>query len=273
MDGNVRACYVHSVSIASLHRRAWLVLAVVSLVLGWAFPAFAAYTPPPLVGHVVDEAGALTASERAALDAKLDHARKTKGPAVVVLLVGPLDGTPIEDVAYTAFNTWGVGASGKDDGVLLVVAPSDRKLRIETGKGVGGALTDVQSSHINREIIGPALAKGDTYGALDRGTDAILAALAKDPSLETPPGAQAQPRNKSPFENPIVIGVIVLVLIVVVALSIVSRTFRMMLFGFLRILFFFLSVFGGRGGGGGGGGSSYGGGGGRSGGGGSSDDY
>ncbi len=240
------------------------------LALTWAFPALAAYTPPPLVGHVVDVPGALTASERSALDAKLDHARKSKGPAVAVLVVGPLDGTPIEDVAYQTFNTWAVGASGKDDGVLLVVAPSDRKIRIETGKGVGGALTDVQSSHINREIIGPALAKGDTYGALDRGTDAILSALAKDPSLETPPDQQLKTKKKSPLQNPLVIGGIVLALVVIIGLSIVSRTFRMMLFGFLRILFFFLSVFGGRGGGGG---SSYGGGGGKSGGGGSSDDY
>jgi len=258
------------VSPSSFRRRACLVVAFVTLALTWAFPALAKYVPPPLVGHVVDVPGLLSAGEHAALDAKLDQARKSHGPAVVVLVVGPLEGTPIDDVAYEAFNTWGVGAGGKDDGVLLVVAPSDRKIRIETGKGVGGALTDVQSSHINRDIIGPRLAKGDTYGALDRGTDAILEALAKDPTLEKKPGAPDPTAKKSPLQNPLVLGGIAIVLVVVIGLAIVSRTFRMMLFGFLRILFFFLQIFGGRGGGGG---SSYGGGGGRSGGGGSSDDY
>lgn len=254
--------------LASLSRRACLVVAIVLLALTFAVPALAKYVPPPLVGHVVDVPGLLGAGQRNALDQKLDRARKNHGPAVVVLVAGPLDGTPIEDVAYEAFNQWGVGAQGKDDGVLLVVAPSDRKIRIETGKGVGGALTDVQTSQINREIIGPALAAGDTYGALDRGTDAILEALAADPSLETKPGAQKPP--KSPAQNPLVIGAVVLGLLVVIILSIVSSTFRAIFFTILRVLFFFA---GSGGGGGGGGGGSYGGGGGRSGGGGSSDDY
>ena len=154
--------------------------------------------------------------------------------------------------------------------MLLVVAPSDRKLRIETGKGVGGALTDVQTSHINRDIIGPALAQGDVYGALERGTDSILSALAKEAEGQPP---RQKVRKKSPFENPLVIGSIVGVLALVSFLAIVSRTFRTGLFAFLRIFFFFLQIFGIFGGRGGGGGGGYGGGGGRSGGGGSSDDY
>jgi len=242
-------------------------LAALAVVLGALDPRSALAAVPPLVGHVVDVPGALSGAERSALDAKLEHARRTRGLTVVVLVAGPLDpaqGT-IDDVAYEAFNTWGVGAKGKDDGVLLVVAPTDRKLRIETGKGVGGALTDVQSSHINRDIIGPELRAGRVYNALDRGTDAILEALAKDAPAPAPVA-----RRKSPLENPVVVAVIVVVVLLVIVLSIVSRTFRTFFFAFLRIFWFLLSVFSGRGGGGGGG---YTGGGGRSGGGGSSDDY
>jgi len=241
------------------------------VVLGALAPRSALAAVPPLVGHVVDVPGALSAAERATLNAKLENARRTRGLTVVVLVAGPLDpgqGGPagtIDDLAYEAFNAWGVGAKGKDDGVLLVVAPTDHKLRIETGKGVGGALTDVQSSHINRDIIGPELRAGRVYNALDRGTDAILEALAKDA-----PAAAPAARKKSPLENPIVIVVIVVVALLVIVLSIVSRTFRTFFFAFLRIFWFLFSIFSGRGGGGGGG---YGGGGGRSGGGGSSDDY
>jgi uncharacterized protein len=94
---------------------------------------------------VVDTAGALTASEREALDSKLDQVRLQTGLAVVVFYPGSLDGENVEDVAYQAFNQWGVGQKGKDNGVLLVLAKNERKVRIETGKGVGGELTDIQS--------------------------------------------------------------------------------------------------------------------------------
>lgn len=254
--------------------RCLLVLALASGLSGlfaWLAPgtAHAAFTPPPLVGHVVDVPGALTTSERQALDRKLDTARKSGVGAVVVFVTAPLDGVPIEDVAYETFNAWGVGKSGRDDGVLLVVSPADRKLRIETGKGVGGAITDVQSSHINRDVIGPELAAGHTYAALDRGTDAILELLRADA-----PAPKAPVAKKSPFSNPFVIGGIVAFVVLLIVLNIVSETFRRGFFAFLQIFTFvleLLGIFGGGGGGGGGGG--YRGGGGKSGGGGSSDDY
>lgn len=255
--------------------RCLLVLAMasgLSVLAAWLAPgvAHAAFTPPPLVGHVVDVPGALTTSERQALDRKLDTARKSGAGAVVVFVTAPLDGVPIEDVAYDTFNAWGVGASGKDDGVLLVVSPADRKLRIETGKGVGGAITDVQSSHINRDVIGPELAAGHTYAALDHGTDAILALLRADAPPPVAPVAK-----KSPFSNPFVIGGIVAFVVLLIVLNIVSETFRRGFFAFLQIFAFILDILSALGGGGGGGssGGGYRGGGGKSGGGGSSDDY
>ena len=141
----------------------------------WTAIGHAAWTPPPLAGHVVDEAGALTEPQKRKLDKKLDHARQTSGFAVVVYILPRLpDGMSIEDVGYTAGNTWGVGSKKGDDGVILLAALEERKLRIETGKGVGGALTDVQSSHINREVIGPLMKQDRVYDALNAGVDAIL---------------------------------------------------------------------------------------------------
>lgn len=235
--------------------------------------AHAAWTPPPLNGHVVDTAGVLTPEQVLRLDRKLDRARREKGFAVVVYILPEVpEGMSIEDVGYKAGNTWKVGSAKGDDGVILLATIHDRKLRIETGKGVGGALTDIRSSEINREIIGPLMKQGLYYEAMNRGTDAIL----KDLAAETPggvsePGREPQRRGGKPPVSDTVktIGAGVVLLLVII-LAIVSPTFRQILF----FMLLFGRGGGGRGGGGGGGGGSgYGGGGGSFGGGGSSDDY
>jgi uncharacterized protein len=235
--------------------------------------AHAAFTPPPLRGHVVDEAGALDPMQVRTLDRKLDRARRQTGFAVVVYLLPHLpEGMTIDDVGYAAGNAWGVGSKGGDEGVLLIASLGDRKIRIETGRGAGGALTDVQSSHINREIIGPLLAQGQTYEAMDRGVDAILKELIEN----TPGGKSEQGRAPSATKEragpPSLLktGIIIAIVLGVIGLAIVSPAFR-------EILFWVL-LFGRFGGGGGGrrdddSGSGYGGGGGTFGGGGSSDDY
>jgi uncharacterized protein len=245
----------------------------------WALVADAAYQPPPLTGHVVDEAGALTDQQKLRLDRKLDRARRETGFAVVVFLLPRLpEGMSIEDVGYETGNAWKVGSKKGDDGVILLASLEERKLRIETGKGVGGALTDVQSSHINREVIGPLMKEGRVYEAMDRGAEAILRELVSgtpggvsDPGRE--PGAKrgAQP-HKTGVADIVKLGVIGAILLLVIVGAIVSPTFREILFWVL--LFGVFRGGGGRGGGGGGdGGSGYGGGGGSFGGGGSSDDY
>lgn len=233
------------------------------------------WKPPPLNGHVVDEAAALSPAEVLTLGRKLERARKQTGFAVVVYVLRRLpEGLSIEDVGYKAGNAWGVGSKGGDDGVILIATIDDRHLRIETGKGVGGALTDIQSSHINRDVIGPLMKQGQVYEAMNRGTDAILKELvANTPGGTSEPG-RARSASRAPQAGPadyVKLGVIVLVGIVILVLLIVSPTFRE--------IFFWVLLFGRGGGGGGGrgrgddGGSGYGGGGGTFGGGGSSDDY
>lgn len=247
-------------------------LAFVLLLVSSAAAYAAPFKPPPLRGHVVDQAGALTPTQVRHLDKKLDRARQRTGFAVVVYLMPQLpDGMTIEDVGYQAGNAWGVGSKQGDEGVLLLASLADHKLRIETGRGAGGALTDLQSSHINREVIGPLMKEGKTYEAMDKGTDAILKEL-----VANTPGGTSEP-GRAPSHRPtttadyVKFGVIGLVLLGVIVLAIISPAFREMLFWIL--------LFGRFGGGGGSrgndddGGSGYGGGGGSFGGGGSSDDY
>src|SRR6476469_1676280 len=104
----------------------WRGLAAVVL-----FLLLAAFKPPALHGHVVDTTGSLSASDVSDLDQEIDAMGASGGFALVVLITD-LNGEDISDVAYTSFNTWGVGDKGKDNGVLLVIAPKDRKVRIET---------------------------------------------------------------------------------------------------------------------------------------------
>lgn len=229
-------------------------------------PALAAFVPPALSGHIVDQSGKLSADELRALDAKLDGIRRETGFAIVVFLPASLGEETIDDVAFTTFNAWGVGQKGADNGVLLVIAPSERKVRIETGKGTGGALTDLQANDIIRKRISPMLKADRFREAVDQGTSGIAEALiAGTPASERPaegPSAGAPP-------SLLTYGIGAGVLLLVILLAIVSPAFRSALWFILRIAFFFS----GRGGGGGGGGSGYSGGGGRSGGGGSSDSY
>jgi uncharacterized protein len=177
------------------------------VVLLWTALAVA-FQPPPLRGHVVDTAGALTPEEARRLDGKLDSARQSKGFAVVVFITRSLEGETIEDVSYKTAKAWGVGAKGVDDGVVLVVAPTERKLRIETGKGVGGALTDLECAHIIRDTIGPKMKEGKTYAAVDAGTDRILAALVSGTAGGRSAPAKATPsKTNSGYEQGIGIAI------------------------------------------------------------------
>lgn len=225
----------------------------------FALPARAAFAPPELHGYIVDTAGKLGEDDLAYLDRKLDALRRRTGFDIAVFLPASLEGEDIDDIAYKTFNAWKLGQKGADNGVLLVIAPAERRVRIETGKGVGGALTDLQSNDIIRNVINPLLQQDRFRDAVDQGTTAIGRALIQGtPGGGTPPAPEAR-APPSPLSIGVAVGFGILVLI----LAIVSPTFR-------QILFFFL--FFGRGGGGGGGGGGIGRGG-SSGGGGSSDSY
>lgn len=253
-------------------------MALLATILFVAIGHAADWTPPPLdkeYGHVKDEAGVLTPDQVKRLDAKLDRTRKQKGFAIVVYLLPALpEGVSIEDVGYRAGNAWKVGSEKGDDGVILIATITDRHLRIETGKGVGGALTDIGSSRINREVIGPLMKQGLYYEAMNRGTDAIIKELSGGTEGGVSEAGREVQKRAPPKAEPrdwLRTGIAAVVIVLIIIGAIVSPTFR-------QILFFML-LFGrggggrGGGGGGGGGGSGYGGGGGSFGGGGSSDDY
>jgi len=171
-----------------MRARAWGPLCAVLLLIG--APAVAFHVPEPQ-GYVTDVAGALTAAERSELDGRLRAYDQRTGNQVVVFIPASLEDEPREDVAYQVFQNWRIGAKGKDNGVLLLWAPKERQVYIQTGKGVGGALTDAQAGRIIRELMRPLLQANRNAEALKVGTDAIMNALDVDSSGVVPPPAQA----------------------------------------------------------------------------------
>ena len=132
---------------------------------------------PKLTGHVVDLTSTLDAPQRAGLDAKLSAFEREHGSQVVVLLVPTLGNEAIEDFAGRVTDAWKLGRKGVDDGVLFVVAKDDRKMRIHTGRGVQGTLTDALSKRIVADLVAPHFRSGDFAGGIEAGTGAIVKAI------------------------------------------------------------------------------------------------
>jgi len=135
---------------------------------------------PPLTGRVVDGAALLTPEQRQALSEKLKAHEDKTSDQVVVATVRTLGGLSVEDYANRLFRTWGLGQKKTNNGVLLLVAPNDRKMRIEVGYGLEGALTDALSKVILATAVAPRFKAGDWNGGLDAGVEAILSVLSGD---------------------------------------------------------------------------------------------
>ncbi len=140
-------------------------------------PALAAVHFPVLTGRVVDEAHILSPSDINNIEQSLaQHENKTSNQLVVVT-VSSLQGVEIEEYAYQLGRNWGIGQKGKNNGVLLIVAPNDRKVRIEVGYGLEGTLTDAISSQIIQTIILPKFRSKDFVGGIKDGVVGIISVL------------------------------------------------------------------------------------------------
>jgi len=155
----------------------------------FAIGAQAALQFPTLTGRVVDEAGILSPAARAELDAQLAAHEKATSNQLVVVTLKSLQGDDIADYGYQLGRHWGIGQKGKNNGVLLIVAPNERKLRIEVGYGLEGVLTDAESRIIIERVIKPYFKQGDYDQGIRAGVSAILAALGGEFQAPPPPTA------------------------------------------------------------------------------------
>jgi uncharacterized protein len=150
---------------------------------------------PPLSGRVVDEAGLLDpATENTLTDMLEKHEAETSNQVVVVTLKS-LQGDTIEDYGYQLGRHWGIGQKNKDNGVLLIVAPNERKVRIEVGYGLEGVLTDAYSSAIIHQFILPQFKQGNYQQGIVVGTQKILAVLQGTFKPEKPKARKKKKRS------------------------------------------------------------------------------
>jgi uncharacterized protein len=240
-----------------------------------ALPAFAAPKFPPLTGRVVDNAQILSPQVEHELTTKLETLETTTGRQLVVATVPSLDGYPIEDYGYQLGRTWGIGEKGKNTGAILLVAPNDRKVRIEVGYGLEPVLTDALSSVIIQSAILPKFRDGDMAGGIVAGTNALVEQLSLPADQAKVRIEQAsQPARQKASGSPIVGFLIFLFVIFVFSSLFRGRRSRGGLGSALPWIILGALNNSGRGGGGwsggGGGGGGFSGGGGSFGGGGSS---
>jgi len=152
-----------------------------ALLLCWPFAASADVAVPEFKGYVVDQTGTLSAGDIDKLTQRLKDLHTRKGSQVAVLIVPTIKPETIEQFSIRAAETWKVGRRKIDDGALLVVAKDDRKLRIEVGYGLEGALPDVTARRIIDEFIVPRFKDDDFAGGISAGVDRIIRIVDGEP--------------------------------------------------------------------------------------------
>jgi uncharacterized protein len=180
---------------------------LLALLLCWAASALALVAVPPLSGRVVDQTGTLAASDIASLTQTLKDLETRKGSQIAVLIVPTTDGEAIEPFSLRVAEAWKIGRKKIDDGALLVIAKNDRRLRIEVGYGLEGALTDATTKRIIDEDITPRFKAGDFGGGVAAGIDKIVRIVngEKLPEPEPPHWQDSQSFDPSDLFNPFLI--------------------------------------------------------------------
>ena len=154
---------------------------------------------PALTGHVIDRTGTLNAAQQAALEAKLAAFEQSRGAQVVMLIVLTTLPEDIASYAQRIGDSWKIGRQNIGDGLLLVVAKDDRKVRIETTKALEGAIPDLAASQIIESAITPRFRQNDFAGGLDAAADQIMARITGE-KLPAPAQGRSNSRSDSGFD-------------------------------------------------------------------------
>lgn len=139
---------------------------------------------PALTGRVVDETETLTAEQKRALEAKLQAFEQRKGSQIAVLITGTTFPEPIEAFSIRVADAWKIGRKGVSDGIVVVVAKSDRVMRLEVGYGLEGAIPDAMARRLIDEVFIPGFREGNFYEGLDAGVDRMIKVIDGEPLPE-----------------------------------------------------------------------------------------
>lgn len=150
---------------------------------------------PALKAPVMDLTGTLTSMQQAALTSRLHDFEASTGAQIAVLMVPSTQPETIEAYSIRVAEAWKLGRKGKDDGLLLLIAKNDRRVRIEVGYGLEGVIPDVIAKRIVSETITPHFQRGEYYTGIKAGLDAIMAQI-QSPGTQPPPAPAAKPADE-----------------------------------------------------------------------------
>ena len=237
-----------------MKKKWWVQISLVMICLVFACSIHAAdIKVPESTGKVTDLAGLLSSSEVAKLKDDLNRFENSTSNEIGVLITDSLQGQSIDDYKFAVFNKWGIGKKGKDNGILIVLAPKEKKYGVEVGYGLGGVLPDIRAKEMADKYLVPKYREKKYY-------EAILTLVGKFEELaaqEYAPAEGAKKKASSDYDIQFVVFIIILVVIVFVIVVVIYDNRNRS--GGGGGLWFFGSDSGGGGGGGGfwsGGGSS-----------------
>jgi len=150
------------------------------LIIAIVLPVFGMFKLPRPEGYVNDFANVIADSEKAKLNSIILELKQKTGAEVIIVTLGSLQGYPIEDVGLEIGRQWKVGQKGKNNGVIILVAPNEREMRIETGYGVEGAIPDSKAGRIRDNYMIPHFKTGEYGKGTILGTAAIIDAIAQE---------------------------------------------------------------------------------------------
>ena len=165
---------------------------------------------PPPSARVVDRTAALSPEQSSRLEARLAAFERKKGAQIAVLIVPTVRPEAIEQYAMRVVESWKLGRKGVDDGALLLVAKNDRRLRIEVGYGLEGALNDATAKRIVSEIVTPRFRQGDFYAGIDAGVEAMIRVVDGE---SLPPPRKVNSNSGIDFESLLAFGLILVVFV------------------------------------------------------------
>lgn len=176
---------------------------------------------PALKSHVTDLTQTLTPQEQSQLDAKLMAFEQQKGSQIAVLIVPTTQPEAIEQYSIRVVDVWKLGRKKVDDGVLILVAKNDRKMRIEVGYGLEGAIPDLNTKRVIDEVMKPKFKQGDYFGGINSATDTIIGMISGE---ALPPATNPSISDNNASPSPL--GIIFFAVIVGAILRVMLGGFR-----------------------------------------------
>jgi uncharacterized protein len=218
-----------------------LILLILIFIVKLASAGIEQASVPELTGHVNDYAGIFSVDTRSKLERQLQQHEDSTSNQIVILTLTSLQGQQIEELANEVFNTWQLGQQGKNNGVLLLIAPNDRKLRIEVGYGLESVLTDAHCSRIIRSELTPFFKYKEYDEGIVAGVNAIRNTIQGSYAAEDPGFWESLMTHKGmDFPECLLVGAIVMgVLLIFTFIAVVGEDIvNWVLFLFLLPFYF-----------------------------------